>query len=421
MSMIMYLLFSVFLYFWTTMSIHYESSIPNMEYMFGVVVLAVFILIFGFVDRKKLFQKGIMIAAVFMNLGLSMAYRIWPEEDSMSTLWLDFHERYVNDLIQMLLIFIVIYLVIRYTRIYKFKLCNYLFIAALPIFIYGARLSGDKTGGSYLYFGSMMIFGLVLMGFPFVAAHFVSAKENKYTGSRPNVRHLPWNLMCLLLYTFLLYGGCVVCNEFGLLLILGLSTTVIFMIRCKNGITKLIYSVVCAGGAFLAGYKISHLSDRIQIWLNPAQAYSKDDLAGKAESTVYLFRHFYSMGWWGKGIGSLSQKLYPTLNTDHALITLLNDYSALIVIAVLILSILFVRWMLSQSAGLEVYDQYLNLTCGLIVAFIILVDVSSNIGSFLTSGIGFPWISEGGSVNIMLMTLLAIHCGLLGKKVNLDA
>ena len=73
-----------------------------------------------------------------------------------------------------------------------------------------------------------------------------------------------------------------------------------------------------------------------------------------------------------------------------------------------------------QPDGLCVYDQYLNLTCGLIVGFIILVDTASCFGSFITAGIGFPWISDGAAVNIMLTVLMAVHCGLSGKKVKVN-
>ena len=127
------------------------------------------------------------------------------------------------------------------------------------------------------------------------------------------------------------------------------------------------------------------------------------------------------MGWWGKGIGNLSKRIYPTLNTDHVLILLLNDYSILLFALVLILGVLFVRWMLISPVRVSAYDRYLNLTCGLIFSVIVLIDISSNIGSFITAGIGFPWISDGSAVNIMLAELTAIHCGLLGKKVGENA
>lgn len=419
MLWMIYILFSGFLYVWTLKSIHYDSAVPRTGYFLGMILLAAFMTVIFITDKRKRIRKGIFIAAVFMNFGLSIGYRCWEGETDPETTPGIF-DGYTGDLLLMIAVFLIVFLIVRYTRIYKFRVCNLLLLIVLPVVVYGARISGQKVNGSYLYFAGMMIFGLVLMGFPFAAAYIVSRREDRYMGNKPSVRKLPWNLMGLLLYTFVLYGGCVVCNEFGLLLILGLTTTVLFMIRCKNGVTKLLYTAACAGGALIAGFKISHLSERIQIWMDPVQAYQDAELAEKAESVLYLFRHIYQMGWWGKGIGSLPRSLYPTLNTDHALLTLLNDYSALILIAVLVLGILFVRWLLIQPDGLCVYDQYLNLTCGLIVGFMILVDAASCFGSFITAGIGFPWISEGSSVNIMLTVLMAVHCGLLGKKVKVD-
>lgn len=419
MLWLVYMLFSGCLYVWTLKSIHYSTPVPQAGYRIGVILLAIFMTVIFITDKEKQSGKGIFIAAVFMNFGLSIGYRCWEIETDSAEAAGTF-SGYTGDLLLMLLVFFTVFLLVRYTRIYKFRICNFLLLIVLPIVIYGARITGEEVYGSYLEFAGMMIFGLVLMGFPFAAAYFVSRREERYRGSVPSVRNLPWNLMGFLLYTFVLYGGCVVCNEFGLLLILGLTTTVLFMIRCKNGVTKLLYSAACAGGAAIAGLKISHLSARIQIWMNPVRACQDAGLAEEAETVLYLFRHIYQMGWWGNGIGSLSPALYQTLNTDHALLTLLNDYSALVLIAVLILGVLLVRWFLIQPDGLCVYDQYLNLTCGLIVGFIILVDTASCFGSFITAGIGFPWISDGAAVNIMLTVLMAVHCGLSEKKVKVN-
>lgn len=415
MIWILYMLFSLGLFFWSTTSIIYNSVIPAAEYLTGIIVLAIFVSIIWKLDRAKIMRKGVVIAAVFMNMGLSIAYRM--AEGSQEKLFLgSFKDAYTGDLILMLAAFLITYLVVRWTRIYRFKIVNALIALALPVAVFGARLSGRAVGGSYLYFAGIMIFGVVLSGFPFVMAFFVAQNEDLYRGG--NVRNLSWNLMGLLIYTFILYIGCAVCNEFGLLLILGLTTTTLFFIRCKNGLTKLFYTVACAGGAIFAGFMITHLRERIQIWIDPAAAYGDAVLGEKAESVLYLFRHIYQMGWWGKGIGNLPKSIYPTLNSDHVLITLINDYSVWMAASVIVLGALFVRWMLIQPEGLCTYDRYLNLSCALIVCFIILIDVASNLGSFITAGVGFPWISDGSSVNIMLTGLMAVHCGLLGKGVS---
>ena len=84
------------------------------------------------------------------------------------------------------------------------------------------------------------------------------------------------------------------------------------------------------------------------------------------------------------------------------------------------IGIILVRWMFVEPRAACLYDRFLNLACALVVCFIILIDLASNLGSFITAGIGFPWVSDGGSVNIMLTTLVAIHCGLIEKKVMKD-
>lgn len=415
MDVLLYMMFSCALYLWTISSLTDCPGVSKMVYLMGMLLLSLFVLIAAFLEDKKQNRRGLMIAAMFINIGLSISCRVGSNSEDAAFLE-TFMSSYAGDLLPMIILFAITLLVIRYTKIYKLPILNLLLTAFLPIAIFGARLTGRAIGGSYLYFAGVMIFGLVLTGFPFVAAYFLSGNENRYR--KGSVRNLSWNLMGLLLYTFFLYIGCVVCNEFGLLLVLGLTTTVLFFIRCRNGVTKFFYTIACGGACIAAAIKVSHVASRIQIWLNPKAAYGNAYLEGKAESVLYVFRNFYRMGWWGNGIGDLSKRIYPTLDTDHVLVTLMNDYSFLLTVMVILLGILFVRWMLIQPSGLGIYDRYLNLSCALIVGFIILIDVASNLGSFIIAGIGYPWISNGSSVNLMLMCLLAVHMGLLGRRKN---
>lgn len=413
--MLCYLLFSGALYWWTCKSISYAVPAPGTEYFIGIVLLAVFLVVVRVITRGKGIFCGVCMMGLFMNLGLSIAYRTYTVTSAESLEVLQ-HDSYTRDLIFMLVIFAAVGVFVRCTEIYKINLFNLLVLAALPIVIFGARVTGSETNGAYLYFGGFMILGLVLMGFPFAAAYFLSRPEERYRGGK--VGNLSWNLMGLLLYTFVLYFGCAVCNEFGLLLLLGAVTTVLFFVRCKNLRTKVFYTLGCGLGAVAAAVKASHIWTRVLIWLDPAAAYDKSDIATQAESVLYLFRHFKSIGWWGNGIGNLSKSYYPTLNTDHVLITLTNDYSFILTLLVIVLAVILVGWMLKVPAGVPVYERYLVLSCGLILAFMVLVNVASTFGSFITAGIGFPWVSDGSSVNIMLTALVAIRCGVAGKKVS---
>lgn len=409
-EMFAYHTFCLALFLWTCCSVKYNSAIPLIGYLVGMILMSVgvsMICVWSKKCRGRPESVGIIIFAVLVNLGMSVNYRCTKAEK------ITWNSTYLVDLTLMIAVFAVMYLGVRYTKIYRFHIFNFMVSIILPVTIFGARLSGRKTGGSYLYFAGFMIFGLVLLGFPFVAAWFMSLEENKYW--RGKVGNISWNLLGFLGYTFLIYIGCGMCNEFGLLLIVGLTATVLFWIRCKDTKLKILYTVLCISGALMATSNISHLRGRVQIWLNPAEAFYNTNLKEKAESVLYLFRNFESMGWWSRGIGNLSKRIYPTLNTDHVLILLMNDYSVLLAVLVMILGIVFVRWMLILPKNVCAYDKYLNMTSALIVCFIMLIDISSNLGSFITAGIGFPWISDGSSVNIMLTGLMAVHIGLLRK------
>ena len=409
MSFPIYVIYSAGLFLWTISSIHYDSPLPAAQYGLGQLLILAALTIMFMADKGKKAIPGLVIAAVFCSLGLSIAYRFAGEKASIQL-----EDVYTGDLISMIVVFFIVYLLIRFTNIYRIKLINLLAGGGLLLAVYGARLTSALTGGSYLYFGGIMIFGWALLAFPFTAAFLISRREDSYV--RGNVRSLPWNLMLMLLYVIILFAGCVLCNEFGLILIIGLTATVLFFIRCRNLLTKCFYTISCAGAAVLSAMKVPHVHDRMQIWLHPAAAAGSEDLAGKAESVLYLFRHLGQAGLWGRGIGSLPVSYYPTLNTDHVMVTLINDYSLILAGLVLALSLFFIRWLLTLPDGLCGYDRYLNLTTALLFGFLILVHTASNLGSFLTAGIGFHWISEGSSVNIMLTVLLAVHCGLLGKK-----
>lgn len=359
--------------------------------------------------NKKDVRKGVMIGLALMALGLSIAFRAGKVE----------LEGYVKDTFIMIIVFLFVYLLLKYTRLYKIKFLNMLVVSCLPFVLIGARLFGKKTGGSYIYFCGLLIFGLVLMGYPFVVSYFMSLPENKYREG--NVKNLSLNVLSFLLYTLLLFTGCALCNEFGLLLILGITATGIFFVRCKNMITKLLYTSSCLIGVVIACRFIPHVRDRVIIWLNPSEAAQNAGLAEKAETVLYLFRNFKRIGWYGNGISNLSSKIYTTFNSDHVTVTLMNDYGIFIAFLTLGIGILLICWMFREVSGLDNYDKYLLLSGGLIVSSIVVIHVGSNLGSFITAGIGFPFVSDGGTVNLMLTTLIATRCAILERMVSRDA
>ena len=116
-------------------------------------------------------------------------------------------KQYFEDLILMLIVFGLVYFIVRFTRIYRLKTVNLIIIAALPAALFITRISGEKSGGAYISFFGILIFAVVLVGYPFAAAYFLSREENRYLHG--GVRSMPLNLALFLGYTFILYIGCV--------------------------------------------------------------------------------------------------------------------------------------------------------------------------------------------------------------------
>lgn len=412
--LITYLIYSLGLFFWSLSSIQYDSAAPAIRYGGALLLLGIFLWIISILDKKKTIRSGVTIMAVFINLGLSVAYRCTSEEALVLRIS-DLRNTYAGQTVLTISAFLLIYCIVRFTRIYKTTLFNLAAGVSVLVVVYGARLTGTKTGGSYLYFGNIMVFSWVLFCFPFIASYLLSRKEDAYVGR--NVQNLSWNLFILLIYTFLLYLASVLNKEFGLVFLIGATTCVLFYVHCRNTNTlaKIFYTGICAAGALTAAEFVPHIRDRVQLWFHPELAESTE-MRRKAEAVLYLFRYFRKMGWLGRGIGTLSRSRVPTLRSDHVLLTLMNDYSILLVAMVLLLSVLLIRYLLISPKGVETFDRYLSLAIALTIGFAMLLNVASVLGSFVQAGVSFTWISaSGGQCNLMFTALLATHCGIAMK------
>ena len=319
---------------WSLCSIQYDSAAPAIRYGGALLLLGIFVWSIGLLDKKQM-RSGVVIMAVFSNIGLAVAYRCTSEEALVLRIS-DLKDTYAGQTVFIVGGFILVYCVVRFTRIYKTTLWNVAAGVSVLVVAFGARLTGTKTGGSYLYFGNIMVFSWVLLCLPFIASFLLSRKEDAYVGR--SVKNLSWNLFILLGYTFVLYLASVLNTEFGLLFLIGATICVLFHVHCKNTNTlaKIFYMGTCAAGALTAAEFVPHIRDRVQLWFHPEVA-SSTEMKRKAEAVLYLFRYFKKMGWYGRGIGTLSRSRVPTLRSDHVLLTLMNDYSILFVTMVFLL------------------------------------------------------------------------------------
>ena len=408
---------SFFLYLWTSRSINFApESYQSLQQ--GVYTTEVVLIIFFTVFVCKIdplgpkAEHGILIVATFLQLQASAVYQCSPKTNEAATFWKVIEESCLLDLCFMFLAFLVTYIFIRYIGIHRFKAVNYLAIAGVLVFIFGAKLTNHAVNGSNLYFMGLMVYAAVLALYPFAAAEFCSLSNNRFIGGIPT--KLSYNSVLFLLYNFCIFGGCALNNEFGLLLLIALTSTILFFIRERDLVAKLFYSLVSGVGGITAIMVTSHLSSRFQIFLDPAGAYASDELRQQASSIMYIYKHFKTIGWYGEGVGHLSSLYFPTRLTDHVLVLLFENLSVLVVIGVLVAGAFLVRWLLTEAQGVNCCERYLNLACGLLVGFTMLFNVISC--CLITIGIPFPFISKGISINTALMGLVAVHTALIGKE-----
>ena len=293
---------------WSLCSIQYDSAAPAIRYGGALLLLGIFVWSIGLLDKKQM-RSGVVIMAAFRNIGLAVAYRCTSEEALVLRIS-DLKDTYAGQTVFIVGGFILVYCVVRFTRIYKTTLWNVAAGVSVLVVAFGARLTGTKTGGSYLYFGNIMVFSWVLLCFPFIASFLLSRKEDAYVGR--SVKNLSWNLFILLGYTFVLYLASVLNTEFGLLFLIGATTCVLFHVHCKNTNTlaKIFYMGTCAAGALTAAEFVPHIRDRVQLWFHPEVA-SSTEMKRKAEAVLYLFRYFKKMGWYeclGRNIERTARK-----------------------------------------------------------------------------------------------------------------
>lgn len=413
MIVIICVAFCIALYIWTVASITYGTIYPMLGYTLGLMLVMLFVVDGYIICSNKRVRKGVMMLGVYLNLRLSVAYCTWTMPDTQGkdkiSRWSMLKSTGLQEVVLVIGVFVLVSLLICHTKIYRIRALNVLLAMVLPLAMIGARLTGKKVGGSYLTIFGVMLFGLVLAGFPFVTAALLTTEEKRYVGS--DVKKMPWNLALLLLYEGVLFLGCAIVNEYGLLLVIGITGSLLFWLRCKSLWTKVCYSVTCMASALFIALKVGHISQRFEVMVDPVHTSN----AKAAETVLYIFRNLPRTGFWGNSIGDLSRAIYRQLDTDHVTVLLMNDYSVVLAVLVIILMMLFGKWLFKLEPGLCSYDRYLNLTAAIVFTTILVMHVASNLGSFITSGVGMPFISRG-SVNVMYGVLAGIHTGLLGKE-----
>lgn len=411
-----YTIFSATLYFWTIRSKEYDTMFPVAGYLMGIVLIFFFVLnVFLFCGNKRICQ-GTIMAGMLMNLMMSIYYASWTDPHTLTqhpekvTFFTMLKSIGVVDVILISGVFLVVNLLISRTKIYRFRALNLIMMLLLSVIVFGASLTGKVTKGSYLEFGGIMIF-CILAGWPFVAATFLTMEERRYLNS--DVKMPGWNSLLMLGYMGQIFIGSAKANEFGLILVMAVTGSILFFMNCKSMRAKLFYSIASMMLAGLAALKVTHIHTRLEAFLDPVGTSNKET----AESILYLFRSIPHAGFFGFGIGDgFSRKIIDAIDSDYALDLIMLNYSIIVAAMLIILIMLFCKWFFKVQEGLCDYDRYLNLTTALIVITITLIHVASNLGSFIAAGIPLPFVSKAPQINVMIAIFMGIHAGLLGKE-----
>lgn len=370
-----------------------------------LLLLAVSIIVTVLGEFKKSINHStyrcLCIVLVLLSFGTSIQCRTGNESHISG---------FFTDIIIMIIVFITTFLLVRYTSIYRIKYLAYFFIIALPFSLLFALTKEPSSGAYTISFFGLQIVGIILIGFPFVISYYMSKCHD-------NLRYLaqlPTSLVRLLIYTVFLFLCSALCNEFSIIFIIGIITIILFWTNCPSIRLRILFIGTIIIGALLSIRNVYHLRERVAVLLNLPSLVSSEDYSQVGGSTFYLYKTFHSTGFWGNGIGSLSTSIIPTLRNDHVLFTLEYDYSLIIAVFIVILGMLLAKEMLirfdRKSTGK--FDYYFCLSTGLIMITMILLNTTSNLGSFITTGIGFPFISDGGTINLALTIHLAVHCAI---------
>ena len=139
-----------------------------MYYIASVALLMVAGLLLHIIWRKKRYIRlGLLSALVLLQVGAAISYRMnWSENAEADRLAagqtvIHYSYQFLKDAAVLLVFFAGIYLLFRYTSLYRKKIVNYIILLLLPSALFAARIQGKATGGAYITFFGIIIWALL--------------------------------------------------------------------------------------------------------------------------------------------------------------------------------------------------------------------------------------------------------------------
>lgn len=408
-SLFFFMIFSFSLYRWASESVAVENPQLYLIFVLATIICAIFCTIF--LKRKTYSRIMSMLALVLINVGGAIAATICFKEyiKDGKLIIIKTLPAYVEDFGLMLVAFLVAYYVIT-KKVYKNKYVIY-GMALLSIAILFIATLFEETNGAHISVYGIMPSAVVIMCAPFVIGHFCSLPEEIHLLKNPS--SLSLNVTITLIYALLIYVGCYFTNEYSLVMIIGVVSTIVLFIKCAKMSTKIIYSTTAFVAMLVVIVTSGHIRYRLGIWW----ALNESKLEEGTEWFSYLFRNIKNAAFYGRGMATTQVRHnYETLNTDNVMALIIIEFGIIFSLLLLITTVWLIRTILYSADGLYEQEKMIVISIGLISGVMFLLHMASNLSAFITTGVPYMLVSSATSINSALAALCGTVCAISGNR-----
>lgn len=194
--------------------------------------------------------------------------------------------------------------------------------------------------------------------------------------------------------------------DFGSLILMVASLSVVLFLKIKNLKPFILVSLVLVGGLGFFLTQESYRMDRVKTFLNPWE-----DPSGKGFQSIQSFVAFKKGGLFGEGLGQSQSKFFflPEAHTDFTLAVFAEELGFVGMFALMAVFMTLVFELL--RIGREQVDEkkmFLSYYLASLFFFYFFINVCVNIGLLPAKGLPLPFFSYGGSSLLALTFLICV-------------
>lgn len=292
-------------------------------------------------------------------------------------------------------------------QIYRLKIVGFASLLLIPALLMATRILGKpiENTTTYLSIGNhLLTVALLMFLLPFAMGFcFRTEVDNPFAAKQTA---LPLNQIALLAWVVVVatLAG-IVNNEYGSVLVIGASASVLFLIYGRNLFSKLGFSLSCVVAMIGILIMSEKVMQRWTIFVNLEKA--AEEFPMEAQPVKYIIDIAPLYGLFGLGNGTLSKSIYPNITSDYVISGLLCNCGLLFTLLVVVLYIVVILKLLRISTETD-YDRIVIETVAIMIFIMGFLTIAGALGSFLLSGVGMPFVSVAQSVNVVLFALMGL-------------